>query len=211
HDLVGEGAQALNDPTTRDHVGNSFLFERGYSIVWSGWEADVAKSGATMGAWLPLAMADGKPVVRRIRAEVQVGKRIPAGNDTLRLSYPTTSMDQRTARLTMRARDSDPRVEIPAYAWEFADARSIRLWPRGTPFEPTAIYELWYDAVDSRIAGVGFAATRDVVSFLRYERADRRGRLNPLLVTEQGRGIRHAMAFGGSQSGRFLRHYIELG
>jgi hypothetical protein len=211
HDLVGEGAAALNDPTTRDHVGNGFLFERGYSIVWSGWEADVAKSGSTMGAGLPLAMADGKPVVRRIREEMQVGKRIPAGIDTFRLSYPAASTDQSTARLTMRARNTDPRGEILAEAWEFADAQSIRPLPRGSRFKPTAIYELWYDAVEARIAGVGFAATRDLVSFLRYERADRRGRLNPLLVTEQGRGIRHAMAFGGSQSGRFLRHFIELG
>ena len=211
HDLAGEGAQALNNPTTRDHVGNGFLFERGYSIVWSGWEADVAKSGSTMGAWFPAALADGTPIVHRIREEMQVGKRVPAGDGTFRLSYPAVSTDPTTARLTVRARDTDPRVEIPADQWEFADARSIRLLPRGKRLEPSAIYELWYDAVDSRVAGIGFAATRDLVSFLRYERADRRGRLNPLLVAEQGRGIRHAMALGGSQSGRFLRHYIELG
>ena len=42
HDVAGGGAAALNDPRTRADAGNAFLFERGYSIVWSGWEADVA-------------------------------------------------------------------------------------------------------------------------------------------------------------------------
>jgi hypothetical protein len=211
HDLVGDEVAALNDPRSRAHAGNGFLFERGYSVVWSGWETDVSKAGSTMGAGFPVAMADGKPMVRRIREEMQVGKRVSAAVETFRLSYPASSADKSTARLTTRARDSDPRVEVPPDEWEFADARSIRLLPRGTKFTPTTIYELWYDAIEPKIAGMGFAATRDVVSFLRYDRADGKGRLNPLLATEQGRGIRHAIAFGGSQSGRFLRHYIELG
>jgi len=211
HDLIGDGAAALNDPRTRAHAGNSFLFQRGYSVVWSGWEAEVSKAGSTMGAGFPAAMADAKPMVRRIREEMQVGKRISAAVDTFRLNYPAASADTRAARLTSRARDSDPRVEVPPDQWEFADSQSIRLLPRATRFTPTAIYELWYDAVEPRIAGTGFAATRDLVSFLRYDRADGKGRLNPLLASEQGRGIRHAVAFGGSQSGRFLRHYIELG
>src|SRR5712692_535364 len=76
HDLVGGGAAARNDPRTRAHAGNAFLFERGYSIVWSGWEAEVAKASATMGAGFPVILEDGKPVVRRIREEMQVGKRL---------------------------------------------------------------------------------------------------------------------------------------
>ena len=62
--------------------------------------------------------------------------------------------------------------------------------------------------------GVGFAATRDLVSFLRNERADDKGTANPLLAAGQGgdgTGVRHTMAFGGSQAGRYLRHFIELG
>jgi hypothetical protein len=40
-----------------------------------------------------MAMADGV-VVRHIREEMQVGKRIPAGIDTFKLSYPAASADQ---------------------------------------------------------------------------------------------------------------------
>ncbi len=109
----------------------------------------------------------------------------------------------------MRARASDPRVVVPPQQWEFADARSIRLLPKGTKFTPISIYELWYEATEAKVLGIGFAATRDLVSFLRYERADDKGTANPL--AETGGGIRHAVAFGGSQSGRYLRHFIELG
>ena len=52
HDLRG-GAAVLNDPTKPEHAGNGFLFERGYTVVWSGWDADVPKANATMGARFP--------------------------------------------------------------------------------------------------------------------------------------------------------------
>ena len=76
-------------------------------------------------------------------------------------------------------------------------------------FAPYKIYELWYEATGSRVLGIGFAAMRDLVSFLRYER-DRDGteRREP---GRQRSGIARALAFGVSQSGRFLRHFLELG
>ena len=88
------------------------------------------------------------------------------------LSYPAVSTDTRQARLTVRDRESDARTEIPPGSWEFVDARTIRLLPEGTLFAPYKIYELWYEATGSRVIGVGFAAVRDLVSFLRYEHAD---------------------------------------
>jgi len=53
--------------------------------------------------------------------------------------------------------------------------------------------------------GIGFAAIRDNVSFLRYETKD-----NPLAPQERPR-IRHALGFGISQSGRVLRDLVYLG
>src|SRR4029450_11261313 len=82
----------------------------------------------------------------------------------------------------------------------------ISLLPKGTKLAPLMIYELFYEATEPKVVGIGFAATRDVVSFLRQEPADEKGTPNPL-----GASIRHAMAFGGSQSGRYLRHFIQLG
>ena len=53
-----------------------------------------------------------------------------------------------------------------------------------------------------------------MVSFLRNDRADDKGTPNPMLAAGQGgegTGIRHTISFGGSQAGRYLRHFIELG
>jgi hypothetical protein len=58
HDLIGSEAAAQNDPRTRAHAGNGFLFERGYTVVWSGWDPDVPRGNATMGARFPVAMED---------------------------------------------------------------------------------------------------------------------------------------------------------
>ena len=117
------------------------------------------------------------------------------------------------ARLTMRARESDARTEIPTERLGASrTAATIRLLPAGRKFEPLAIYELWYDATAPKVVGMGFAATRDFVSFLRFERADPKGTANPALGGggESARP-RHALMFGISQSGRFVRNFIELG
>jgi hypothetical protein len=92
--------------------------------------------------------------------------------------------------------------------------QSIRLLPQGTLFAPFKIYDLWYEATGSKVLGIGLAAVRDLVSFLRHERADRNGTPNPMIAEgtrTEGTGVRHALAFGVSQSGRFLRHFLELG
>ena len=65
--------------------------------------------------------------------------------------------------------------------------------PEGTLFAPYKIYEIWYEATGSRVIGVGFAAVRDLVSFLRHERADRDGTANPLIAgasSDEGSGHR---------------------
>ncbi len=162
-----------------------------------------------MTARLPPALENGQPMIRRIRDEFHIGTRSPGKGDVVRLNYPAVSTDPRKARLTVRERESDTRTEIPADAWEFVDNRSIRLLPLGANFAPVKIYEIWYEATGSTVMGVGFAATRDLVAFLRYERADHHGTPNPMIG--DGSGVAHALAFGVSQAGRFLRHFLELG
>jgi hypothetical protein len=63
------------------------------------------------------------------------------------------------------------------------------------------IYDVVYRAREPRVVGSGFAGTRDLVSFFKYEK----GAVNPMPT------IQHAIAWGGSQSGRFLRHFIYQG
>ncbi len=50
---------------------------------------------------------NGAPVVRRIRNEIQAGTRGPDKVESAKLPYPAARMDN--ARLTVRARQDDPR------------------------------------------------------------------------------------------------------
>ena len=208
------GDADANNPKAARDVGLAFTLGRGYSLVWSGWDSAAPRANNGMTARLPAALENGKPIVRRIRDEFHIGTRAPGKGDVVRLNYRAVSNDHRDARLTVRDRESDARNEIPETSWEFVDDRTIRLLPAGTLFAPYKIYEIWYEAVGSNVAGVGFAATRDLVSFLRYERTDRNGTRNPMIAEASGTdgsAIAHTLAFGVSQSGRFLRHFLELG
>jgi hypothetical protein len=203
-------AAHTNDPKTAADAGTGFSLSHGYTLVWSGWDPDAPRQNAGLAARLPVATDNGQPIVRRIREEILVGTRGPADVGVVRLSYPAASTDQSKARLTVRDRATDMRVEVPADGWEFADAQSIRLKPPGTKFAPVKIYELWYEATAPKVVGLGFAATRDLVSFLRYERADRNGAPNPTFVGDSP-SLKYAIGFGISQSGRYLRHHLDLG
>lgn len=201
HGVVSPDMTDLNNPRTAAHGGNGFLFERGATIVWAGWDPTVDSRDATMTVRFPLALENGKPMVRRIREEFQVGKRIPDSFKTITLTYPAASLDKSRARLMVRDREGDPRVEIPRDAWEFVDPRHVRLVPEGKGLKSLAIYEFWYEATNSHVTGISFAMTRDLISFLRNDES------SPLA----NQGLKHAIAFGISQSARFLRHFIELG
>jgi alpha/beta hydrolase family protein len=76
-------------------------------------------------------------------------------------------------------------------------------------FEPGWIYELVYTGRDPLVLGLGHAAVRDFVSFLRYGTEDHAGRVNPL--RERGGSIEKAYAWGRSQTGRCLRDFVYRG
>ncbi len=65
-------------------------------------------------------------------------------------------------------------------------------------FEAGRTYELSYLAANPPIAGLGFAAVRDTASWIKYAP-------DAVVSTKQ------VLAFGSSQSGRFLRNFLYLG
>jgi hypothetical protein len=201
-DIPANDPARTNDPKTREDAGLGFCLGRGYSLVWSGWDPGAPRANSGLGAEFPMALEGGEPIVRRIRDEFHFGTRTAGDGSIRRLSYPAASIDQPAARLTVRDRESDARTEIPRDEWEFLDDRSIRLMPVGRNFAPIKIYELWYETTGSKVLGIGYASVRDLVSFCRYESTSRN--------LDMGE-IRHALGFGVSQSGRFLRHFLELG
>ena len=194
-----------NDPRTAADAGNGLFLRRGYTLVWSGWDSTVVEGGNRLRLTPVVATDNGKPIVRTIRDELVSGTR-GAARTTFRLTYPAASLDQAQARLTMRRAETDSRREVPASQWAYINAREIRLLPEGTKPEPGSLYELHYPATDPHVLGIGMAATRDFVAFLRSGRADDAGAPNPIRFE-----TRAALAFGISQSGRFLRDFVRDG
>lgn len=197
--IVGADVAKSNDLQTLTDAGTGLTFERGLTLVWSGWDPTVASRNNALTVRFPLALENGAPMVRRIREEFQIGKRV-ASSDTIVLTYPAASLDKAKARLMTRRREGDVRTEVPVSGWEFVDARHVRLLPEGRALEPLTIYELWYEATNSRVAGIAFPAVRDLISFLRHDPK------SPLALNPP----RHTMAFGISQSARYLRHFLDL-
>lgn len=204
-DAAPVAAGAINDPRAAEHAGNGLFLRQGYTIAWSGWDADAPRAGSGLAMEVPIAANGAAPIVRMIRDELVSGTR-QAPVESFRLSYPAATLDTAQATLTVRRKEAYAKAAIPPSGWAYIDARTIKLLPDGTKPEPGALYELTYPAKDPKVLGIGYAATRDVVSFLRYAARDDAGTANPV-----GRPITHALGVGISQSGRYLRDHISQG
>jgi hypothetical protein len=98
----------------------------------------------------------------------------------------------------------EPREIVPRERWWFLPALEgeqegllSRIVLEGG-FRAGNIYELVYRSQDPRVVGLGLAAVRDVLSYAKNE-------LESLFPVTQG------IAFGVSQTGRFLRHFLYQG
>jgi hypothetical protein len=188
-----------NDLVKAADAGNGFLMNRGYTLVWSGWQGDVAPGGGRMTFTPPVV-----PGVSGLAREEFIfdHSENPA---SATLSYPAADLDPTHAKISVRQREADPRATPAGLEIKFEGPTKISI-KRPEGFDAGAIYEFVYTARDPKVMGLGFAATRDIVSFLRNEKADAAGTANP--VAGQ---IDRAIGFGLSQSGRYLHDYLYLG
>jgi hypothetical protein len=201
---IADGPQGVNDPKTMADVGNGFPMRLGYTIVWSGWDPDAPRANMGLGLTAPVATAngkaDGEPIFQTVRDEFVSGTRVGV-LEAFKLSYEVALLKEPRPRLTVRARADDPPQEVPLSEWTFVDRRSLKL-NGDVKAKPGFLYELRYVARNPKVQGLGFAATRDVVSWLRYD---------PAATAATGRPITHALAIGFSQAGRYLRDHIGQG
>ncbi|MFO1271568.1 MAG: alpha/beta hydrolase domain-containing protein [Rubrivivax sp.] len=192
---VMDGAAAnANDPKTAADAGNALFLRQGWTIAWTGWDPDAPRAGGGLAIEVPAV--DG---VRTIREELVSGTRGPAVK-AFRLAYETASTVPADTQVSVRRREGDVRVPLAPGQWSWVDRRTLRIEGEGP--QPGALYEVLYPARDPRVLGIGFAATRDVVSWLRHERT----KTNPA-----GAGVRSVIALGISQSGRYLRDHVAQG
>ena len=218
-------------PPTGPDADDGLFFRLGYTLVDAGWAGDVVTTATRLGANLPVAaQADGSPIVSRIRIEYPSDPtQRPAdgagvhtlplkGNDRF-VSYETADTDTSHSTLTVRDAIDGERRPVPADGWAFGTCPSgeASLAPSTTDiclfdgFDPDKVYELIYPAKNPWVMGLGYAVTRDVASFLRYETADDAGTPNPLAASADATGIRRAYGLGISSTGMYLRDWLYLG
>lgn len=199
-------AQGAADPTAPEHFGDGFLLEQGFTLVWVGWQFDVPVQPHRMRLEAPVATDGGRPIAGPVRVDWVVGAPVfdRALADGDHLGYPVRDTASRRNVLTVRSGLEAPRRVVPRAEWSFArheDGRAVpdagRVHLRGG-FQPGSIYEFVYEATEPRVAGLGMAAVRDLVSHLKFDPA------SPAPA-------RFAYAFGESQSGRFLRQFLYDG
>ena len=237
--LVGGAAPDANFPS---------LLRAGYTVVWSGWQSNVAQtgSGATglVGVNFPVATeADGAPITGLSREEYIPGN--ANAEQTMSLSYAPASIDDQsevifTARQSWLGADGKQdyaAASVPVASWHYVPgsngSASVQFAPPalvpapdGSFVAPDAgtIYTFVYRAKNPTVSGIGFAAVRDLVSFLKNDSADAQGHANPVAdlktaACAAGTGCAAApptnfdVVIGGgtSQSGRFLRDFLYEG
>jgi len=255
HDVPNRGSVRsleLNVSGAGDSTaGDGFLQRQGYVLSDNGWEGDLSTG---LQIRLPVARhRDGSEIVNRIRTEYILNGS-PASTQDLSTppAYESVSTSNAGATMTRRIHQDDARELIPNSDWAFADC-SVTPFP-GVPstkkvclkgdFDTNHIYELLYDAKNPMVLGLGFAATRDFISFLRNSNGastgkcgrrhddeergawdeddddggDWHGRAHgpcpkagPAPENPLGESIRNAIIYGSSQSGRWIRTFIQLG
>ena len=196
-------ADLLDDPCA---PGDGFLFRRGFALACVGWQWDIRDG---LGLDAPEAELDGAPV----RGEVVC--RIQPDRDTTwtyfgqlgDVAYEPADLDDPDARLFVQRDDNTPAELLPRAAWRFARERRGRVVPDGSAIHMAdglragAVYTLVYTAEGAPVVGTGLLALRDAATALRA--GDDR---SPLAY-----GFARVHAFGASQTGRVLRHFLQLG
>jgi hypothetical protein len=202
-------AQGL-DPTAEADFGDGFLMSQGYTLVWVGWQFDIPRRDGLMGLDAPPALDQGKPITGRVSTSF-----VPNVADSV---YPLDNMGRyadttryppvapASAGNTLTARDGflgAPRI-IPRDQWQFGRLKEGQVVPDISAlyfkagFQPGHVYELSYEAKGAIVAGLGFAALRDMASAVKHQQG------GPITA-------RFAYAFGPSQDGRFLREFLYEG
>ncbi len=183
--------------------GDDLLMRQGYTLVWVGWQWDVPRREGLLRLRAPVARKpDGSLIHGPVRAQfVPNGPatRMPLG-DRDHIAYAPVNPDDPSAQLTVRDSPDGRRSVVPRYAWHFDN--SLQGIDMSSGFTPGRIYEIVYEAEDPVVAGLGLAAVRDFVSFLKY------GADVETLFSDERRFIKRSIGFGTSQSGRFLRQFV---
>jgi hypothetical protein len=191
--------------------GNGFLMNQGFTIVEGAWDISVAQGGKLLGVTFPIAKhRDGSTITGPATEEFVIDKNATAASEPL--TYPAASADKSQAFLTVRENYGGTPQPVPSSGWDYTDgtltAVKLTSGPFGAAgsFGPTALYEFTYIAKNPLLAGLGFAAVRDLTTFLRDAKADDKNVPNPLAGD-----VEHIYTFCLSQPCRTMHDFVLLG
>lgn len=193
----GNGAAWVEIPNRGGKCGLSrFFSQRGFTILQVGWEFDVPLQPGKLRIQVPAALnPDGGPVRGLVRANFTPDKRVERFTFRDLEDYPPVDPAGPDSRLRVRASMPFPEGrELPRDQWRLEGGEVIM----EGGFEPGKTYDVSYLAENPPVAGLGLAAIRDAVAWLKRDA----GSLAP---------VRYAYAFGSSQCGRLLREFVYLG
>ncbi len=197
-------------PSREPPPGDGFLFRHGFTVATIGWQWDVYPSESLMALDAPVANENGVPIGGETMVEIRPSECTETWllADRIHRPLPAAAAQSDRTRLLVRDYEDGEDSLVPDAEWRFArvtDTGAVVASPEHVylegGFEPGRIYHLVYETDRAPIAGAGLLAVRDAGVFLRQARAD-----NPT-----GGGFRAVYAWGVSQTGRMLRHFLSLG
>jgi hypothetical protein len=186
-------APSSRNPTTPEEFGNGYLMREGYTLVFVGWEFDLA----------PGILRVEAPKIERLIEPITVPFILDSRQNEMELDdaplYVPANPADAASVLTVRDHYWEKPTPIARGKWRFVTGRpgAARVALDGG-FEPGRLYEITFKATGARVAGVGLAAIRDAASAFRY-RTDL--------------PVHGSLAYvqGESQDGRFLRQFLYDG
>jgi hypothetical protein len=175
---LNDATSGGNDPSKAADAGSGFLMRQGYSLFFSGWDTTAAPGDNRL-MKAPIALnSDGSAIIGPALEEFSIDN---TSTTSGRLTYPPATLDKSVAKLTIRFRYEDQSNEVLPVEWDFANQAGTAIELAGAkPFREGALYELAYQAKNPVVSGMGFAAIRDIASFIRSAEADDQGGPNPL-------------------------------
>ena len=176
------------------------------------------------------------PSASRMQSSALLEPRSSQSNDasgtvTFKLTYPAATLDQTAVTFNWRETYvtpqgqtfASPSTAIATSAWSYIDSQHVSFTLTGLG-DMGAIYDFIYTAQNPTVNGIGFAAVRDFVAFLRNSTQDAMGNPNPLndfktapcqlasgCSSSPTNNYDVAIMEGISQSGRFARDFLWQG
>ena len=195
-----------SDPDPPVDVGDGFLMRHGWVVASCGWQCDLPEiPGLFRLHGVEARAPGGAPLRGRVYVQLQAPEDVPHFllSDRGHLPYPAADSDEPDAVLLVRDQpDGEPEV-VARGRWRFARLTGGRVvpdrrhvWLDGG-FTRGRIYHAVYTAEGAHVLGLGMAALRDCAAWLKHGAAAQ-GHPAP-------GALRHAYAYGRSQTGRLLR------